>query len=82
METLTDLKNRFEAFKKVLTDEWGDIGDKNDTPPTDLEVWGQMRANNLRKLDEAIADDMQGYEIIYQKRIELIEQEMKKIMQI
>jgi len=77
METLEDLKERFERLKERLTDEWKDRGIS--IPPTDKEVWGQMRAIAVQHKEEAFADDMEGYVQTYQERIKIIDEILKSL---
>lgn len=77
MENNTDLQARFDRLKISLTEQWADNGIK--TPPTDLEVWGQMKAISLRHQEEALWDDMQGYVEMYSLRIQAIKKEMEKL---
>lgn len=76
METLADLLPRFEKVKKNLTEDWAE---RLLSPPTDKEVWGQMRAVACRNRDEAIADDMQGFVESYDIRIGLIDEQLKQL---
>jgi hypothetical protein len=73
---MEDLLKRFEVAKTNLTEQWVDNGIE---PPTDKEVWGQMRAVACSNMDDAFADDMQGYILIYQKRIEKIDKILAKL---
>lgn len=77
METQTDLQRRFNNTKTLLTEQWADNGIT--IPPTDKEVWGQMKAVARQNQDEAIIDDMQNFVDMYQERIELIDKELEAI---
>lgn len=72
-----ELKLRFGTAKVRLTERWADAGIIE--PPTDKEVWGQMRAIACANMVDALADDMQGYVIIYQKRIQAIDEILSKL---
>jgi len=72
-----ELQQRFKNAKANLIERWDDMGIK--TPPTDKEVWGQMRAVAIQNKAEALADDMEGYVIIYQKRIQAIDTILAKL---
>jgi hypothetical protein len=77
MTEQNDLQRRFDNLKASLTEQWADQGIT--TPPTDAEVWGQMRAVATQNMEEALADDMEGYVIMYQKRIKLIDAQLEAI---
>jgi len=62
-----ELQNRFNRLKTSLTQQWADDGIA--IPPTDKEVWGQMRAVSIRNQEDAMIDDMQGFVEMYQERI-------------
>ena len=72
-----DLIERFDRLKNSLTEQWLDNGIT--IPPTDKEVWGQMRAVAVQNQFEALADDMQGYVDMYQERIQAIDDILEKI---
>lgn len=72
-----DLQQRFETAKTNLTEQWSSMGIK--VPPTDKEVWGQMRATAYHHMDDAFVDDMQGYVLMYQKRIAAIDKILAKL---
>lgn len=76
-ETIADLRARFESFKTVLTEEWADQNIL--IPPTDKEVWGQMKAIATQRKEEAMADDMEYYVFVYQNRMDLIDEVLKNL---
>lgn len=77
-ETIEDLKPRFERLKEDLAEQWADSGIA--TPPTDKDVWGQMRAIAMLRKDEALADDMEYYIFVHSNRIKLIDEVLKTLI--
>lgn len=76
MENTADLQRRFNNTKARLTEQFAE---RLISPPTDKDVWGQMRALAARNRDEAIADDMPHFVADYDERIEAIDKELMKL---
>lgn len=74
---MEDLLRRFDNTKSYMTEELADKGIT--TPPTDKEVWGQMRAVAVQNQAEALMDDMDEYVQIYQERIQAIDKILAEI---
>jgi hypothetical protein len=73
------LLQHFAAFGISLSLDWQEQG--IETPPTEAEIWGQLRAQYVQHLEEALADDM-GDDILqsYQERIDLIDEKLKLLV--
>lgn len=67
-----DLKRRFISAKEHIMA-------LEEREPTDKEVWEFMKGVAKLRQDEALMDDMEGYVIIYQKRIKLIDEQLEAI---
>lgn len=67
---MEDLQRRFDLKKKYMTEDLGRI-------PTDKEVWEAMRKVTHQNMLEAEMDDCQGIVLAYQKRIALIDVELR-----
>lgn len=71
-----DLQRRFENAKNHMV---MCIDKYETTEPTDKEVWEFMKSVAELRKEEAMADDMEGYVIEYQKRIQLIDEQIKAL---
>lgn len=67
-----ELQNSFETVKGYMTED-------NNQVPTDKQVWEHLKAIAELRLEEAIADDMEGSTIHWQKRLTLINEQLEAI---
>jgi len=74
---MKELLESFKVAKANLTEQWEGMGIT--TPPTDKEVWGQMRAVSLDNLDGAKEDGLSSYVAKYQDRVNKIDEVLKKL---
>lgn len=67
-----ELQNSFETVKGYMTED-------NNQVPTDKQVWERLKATAELRIMEAIADDMEGSTIHWQKRLALINEQLEAI---
>lgn len=77
MTTPEQLQDSFNKVKGYLTEDWAEQGIT--TPPTDKEVWGQLKAIAMQRMDEALADDMESSVIHWQQRAKMIDEQLEAI---
>ena len=77
METIDDLKGRFDKLKIYITEDWAEVEGK--LPPTDIEVWQLLRVYAVKNMDYAMADDMEYYVQLNQNRIQIIDEKLKSL---
>ena len=77
IETIDDLKVKFENIKKSLTKKWADMGIS--APPTDKDVWGQFRAMTSECREMALMAKIERLIALHINRLELIDEVLKSL---
>ena len=67
-----ELQNSFETVKGYMTED-------NNQVPTDKQVWERLKQTAELRIEVAIADDIEGSTIHWQKRLQLINAELEAI---
>lgn len=74
---MDDLLRIFTVAKENLTEQYKSVGIS--TPPTDAEVWGQLRAIAVKRKEEHELFKELDYVTRMEKRIKRIDNQLKKL---
>jgi hypothetical protein len=76
MEDKQNLLDSFERVKGYMTEDNQEIGKP---APTPKEVWERLKATAELRIMEAVAEDVECSERHWQKRLKLINEELKNL---